>query len=103
MPRDWNQSIRSRPKSATATGAEVSGPSVMGTPGGPGLTMPAALSPMKRTKSPMPTPMARFSEVGMACMIASRRPLITSTVMTAPSRRTTPMAACHGSFMPATS
>ena len=27
---------------------------------------------MKRMKSPMPTPMACFSEVGMAFMIASR-------------------------------
>ena len=32
MPRDWNHSIRSRPKRATATGADVSAPSVTGTP-----------------------------------------------------------------------
>src|SRR5262245_17705045 len=77
MPRDWNHSTRSRPNSATATGAEVSGPRVTGTPGGPGFTMPEALRPMKRMKSPMPTPMACFSEAGMAFMIASRSPVTT--------------------------
>ncbi len=103
VPRAWNHSISRRPNSETATGAEVKSPSVSGTPGGPVLTMPAALKPMKRMKSPMPTPMARFSETGMAFMIASRNPVSTNTVMASPSSTTTPMAACQGSFMPATS
>src|SRR5205807_270160 len=71
--------------------------------GGPGLTMPAAFIPMKSMKSPMPTPMARLSEAGMACMIASRSPVSTKPVMTTPSSTMTPMAAGHGSFKPATS
>ena len=47
--------------------------------------------------------MARFSEAGMARMIASRSPMSTKTVMATPSSTTTPIAVCHGSFMPATS
>ena len=39
-------------------------PRVTGTPGGPGFTMPADTRPMKRMKSPMPTPMACFSATG---------------------------------------
>ena len=103
MPRDWNQTMSRSPKRATATGAAVSSPKVTGTPGGPGLTMPAAFIPMKSMKSPMPTPMARLSEAGMACMIASRSPVSTKPVMTTPSSTMTPMAAGHGSFKPATS
>ena len=74
-----------------------------GTPGGPGFTTPADTSPMKRMKSPMPTPMARLSDTGIAFMIASRKPVSTSAVITAPSSSTTPIAAVHGSLRPATS
>ncbi len=51
----------------------------------------------------MPTPMARFSATGIACMIASRKPVSTSTVIASPSTSTTPIAAVHGSLSAATS
>ena len=103
IPRAWSQSVRRRPNTATATGDVVRSPRVTGTPGGPGFTIPAEWSPMNRMKSPIPTPMARFSASGIAPIIASRKPVSTSTVMARPSSITTPMAACHGSLSPATS
>ena len=101
--RACSHSVKKRPNRATATGGAVSSPRVTGTPGGPGLTMPADTRPMKRMKSPMPTPMARLSDRGMASMIASRKPVSTSAVRMIPSRKTTPMAACQGSLSPAMS
>jgi hypothetical protein len=83
---------------ATPTGAAVTSPSVTGTPGGPGFTMPAETRPMNRMKSPMPALIACFSTRGIAFMIASRKPVSTSTVMAIPSRKITPMAAGHGSL-----
>ena len=88
---------------ATPTGAAVSSPRVTGTPGGPGFTIPADTSPMKRMKRPMPTPIACFSARGMAFMIASRKPVRTSAVITSPSMNTTPIAAGQGSLRPAMS
>src|SRR6266545_3353905 len=64
IPRACSQSVKRMPNTATATGGVVSSPSVTGTPGGPGLTMPAETSPMNRMNSPMPTPMARFNARG---------------------------------------
>ena len=103
LPRACSQRVIRRPAMATATGAAVTSPMVTGTPGGPGLTMPAATSPMKRMKRPMPTLIACFSARGMAFMIASRNPVSTKAVMTRPSRKITPMAACQGSLRPAMS
>ncbi len=102
-PRVVSHRVSRSPNRATATGADDRSPRVTGTPGGPGFTMPADTRPMKRMKRPMPTPMARLSAAGIAFMIASRKPVSTSAVITRPSSSTTPIAAVHGSFMPATS
>ena len=42
--------------------------------------------------SPIPTPIARFSAIGMAFMTASRKPVSTRSVITTPSSTTTPIA-----------
>ena len=61
----------------------------------PVLTItPASMNPMNRMNRPMPTPIAYFSDVGTARMIASRRPTTTSSVTTMPSRTITPIAPC---------
>ncbi len=54
-------------------------------------------------KRPIPTLMDCFNAMGIAFMIASRKPVRTRIVMATPSRKTTPMAADQGSFIPATS
>jgi hypothetical protein len=58
---------------------------------------------MKAMKRPMPTLIARLSAIGTASIIASRKRVSTSTVMTSPSRNTTVMAWGHVSPRLATS
>jgi hypothetical protein len=47
---------------------------------------------MKAMNSPMPTPIAFLSAMGMASITASRSPVTTSTVMTRPSSTIRPIA-----------
>ncbi len=58
-----------------------------------GVTMkPPLTKPMNRMNRPMPTPIARLSDSGTACMTASRKPTTTSSVTSRPSRTMTPIA-----------
>jgi hypothetical protein len=95
--RATSSTVSRRPTTATATRGVASGPSVTGVPT-PAFTIPPLISPMKRMKSPIPTEMARFWEMGIALATASRRPTSTSSVMATPSRKMTPMAVGHGSL-----
>jgi hypothetical protein len=54
--------------------------------------IPASMKPMNRMNRPIPTPIARFSDSGTACMTASRRPTRTSSRTTRPSSTMTPIA-----------
>ncbi len=58
----------------------------------PDTIMPPLANPMNRMNRPMPTPIERFSEIGTAFMIASRRPITTRMVIARPSSTITPIA-----------
>ena len=53
---------------------------------------PPPFSPMNAMNKPMPMPMARLRDTGMASMTALRKPQSTSSKMRMPSRNTTAMA-----------
>src|ERR687886_476093 len=55
---------------------------------------------MNAIKSPMPTAMANLSDMGMACMTASRRFVSTRTVTIGPSTTMTAIACCQLSPRP---
>ena len=83
----------SSPSANSATRAVPTLPSASsGPPGAPGTTKPPLASPISARKSPMPAPMARLSDIGIASSTASRNPVSTSRVRIAPSATTTPIA-----------
>ena len=55
---------------------------------------PPPTNPMNRMNRPMPAPIAFLSASGTAFMTASRKPTMTSSVTTRPSRTITPIAPC---------
>ena len=57
--------------------------------------MPAFLSPMKAMKSPIPAPIARFIEAGIASTISVRTLVIVSNTKMMPSIRIAVRANCH--------
>jgi hypothetical protein len=58
---------------------------------------------MNAMNRPMPTEMARFSDIGTASIMAWRNRVTTSSVITMPSSSTTVIACGHVSPRPATS
>jgi hypothetical protein len=66
-------------------------------------TKPDVTKPMNAMKSPMPTLIARFRARGTASIIACRKRVRTSSVMTTPSANTTVIAWGHVSPRPLTS
>ena len=95
-PRAKRASVMIRPMTNVRIGPVLSGDNVTTVPV-PRVTKPAFTRPIKRMNRPMPTPIACFRGIGIAFRIASRKPVRTSAVMTIPSMRMMPMAACHGS------
>ena len=57
--------------------------------------MPAFFSPMKAMKSPMPAPMARFTDAGMASTMSVRTFVSVSTTKMKPSMSIAVSANCH--------
>ena len=66
-------------------------------------TMPPFTRPMIARNRPIPIPIARFRSIGIAFSTASRKPVSTRSVMTAPSLTLTPLACGHVSPSVATS
>ena len=59
-------------------------------------TMPAFFRPMKAIKRPIPAPMARFREAGMASTISERMPVADRMIKMKPSISTAVSAICQG-------
>ena len=88
----------SRKKVATKTkiGQPISDPPTPScTSGLPGRTMPASASPTSVMNRPIPTLIATRRFGGTARKTASRKPVSTNKVITAPSMTTSPMACGH--------
>ncbi len=61
----------------------------------PAVIIPASVRPIIAMKRPRPTEIAWRKTTGMASMMASRKPHMTSSKITMPSRKMTPMAMCQ--------
>ncbi len=90
--------MRITPRQKTSMGQPVRAPvpswtgTVVFAASGMRVTNPASTKPMKAMKRPMPTLIACLRACGMACMIASRRPVATSTQISRPSSTMRPIA-----------
>jgi len=88
-------SAMTRPTRKMTTRGDAMSPSCR-TGSGPGpverTTSPPLASPMSARNRPIPAPMARCSDLGMASRIASRTPMRTRMVMARPSATMTPIA-----------
>jgi hypothetical protein len=83
--------VSKKPTTNTATGRVWSFPRVRAV-ASPLATNPPFTNPMMAMNSPIPTPMARLRDRGMASITASRKRVRTNSRITSPSRRITDMA-----------
>ena len=98
MPMARRPIVMRIPTIVMITGQVVNGARSTGVPV-PRTTSPEFVRPMNAMKRPIPIAIAFFSSIGIAFMIASRRPTSTRIVTARPSTTTRPIAS--GKLSPA--